>query len=300
MRTFLFLLLILPELSFSQDHQLKLFDNLVNKTWQAEGKWGDGSTFKQSIRLEYSLDSTIVITKSKGFTDKAQKIFGERNHGIRKYDAVSEEILFWEFDVFGGLTQGVVKSKGNDILYQYQYGDSFVSEIWEYQNDSTYNFKVGRYKDGKWDQVYLSTVFKTREVLTKEQAYSKLKINLKGEWSSKAWDGQLNESWSLDKNGQITQCAQYLEKGEVLYEATNKIELVNNEIILFSVIKESNPKIFKATSFSEKCIVFENSDYKNPNKVVYYFLSENEFHRTISGEENDKPTEYTFKFKQKD
>jgi hypothetical protein len=34
-----------------------------------------------------------------------------------------------------------------------------VTDMWEYIDDSTYNFKVGNYQNGIWKQVYLSTQF---------------------------------------------------------------------------------------------------------------------------------------------
>lgn len=84
---------------------------------------------------------------------------------------------------------------------------------------------------------------------------------------------------------------------EIQYAAHTKIESLNNELVLFSVIKEATPKIFKMASFSENKIVFENSEYSNPNKVVYEWVTQNLYKRTISGIENDKPTSDTFEFK---
>ncbi|WP_128755271.1 hypothetical protein [Aquimarina sediminis] len=159
------LILVLPLIMCGQDSKLSLFDNLVGKIWKAEGNWGDGSKFKQEIRLRYSLDSTVVVVNSIGFINKEQTELGERNHGIRQFDAKSDSIKFWEFDVFGGRTEGVVLSEGNNILYQYQYGESYVTDMWQYVDDSTYNFKVGNYENGTWKQVYLSTQFKA----TKEE-----------------------------------------------------------------------------------------------------------------------------------
>ena len=49
--------------------------------------------------------------------------------------------------------------------------------------------------------------------------YTKLKNSLSGNWTSKAWDGVLNESWSIDQDGHLIQNAQYIENEMVLYEA---------------------------------------------------------------------------------
>lgn len=144
-----------------QVKDLSLFENLVNKTWSAQGQWeNDGPKFKQEVRFYFDLENTIVIAKSKGFINKEQTKFGNRNHGVRHYDKATNTIRFLEFDVFGNVTKGTVVSEGKSIIYQYKYGDSVITDMWEYVNDYTYNFKVGTYKDGQWEQLYLNTVFK--------------------------------------------------------------------------------------------------------------------------------------------
>ncbi len=296
MKSILIVLIMTTSFVFGQNNHLKMFEKLMNRTWEAEGKWGDGSVFKQEINYKYALDSTLIISSSKGFTDKAQKKYGNRNHGIRKYNASKKQIEFWEFDVFGGLTEGTVTYEDKNILYEYEYGGTIVTEVWKFVNDSTYTFKVGTYKDGAWNQVFLDTQFKGSKTFSIDKVYAKLKKELVGSWRSKAWDGELKEKWYQDQNGNLSNQAQYVEKGEVRYEATNRIEVVKNEMILFTIIKDGNPKIYKASSYTENSIVFENSDYKNPNKVIYTFGDTDGFQRSISGTENNKPSSYTFKF----
>lgn len=145
--------------SHGQQDKLSLFDNLIGKTWKAQGSWGDGSKFKQEIEFKYSLDSTLIVTEALGFTNKEQTVYGPRNHGIRKFDEQSNTIKFWEFDVFGGVTEGTVKSVGKDIVYTYVYGESTVTDYWQYVNAHTYNFTVGDFENGQWKQKYLSTQF---------------------------------------------------------------------------------------------------------------------------------------------
>ncbi|MCB0641448.1 MAG: hypothetical protein KDC44_07395, partial [Phaeodactylibacter sp.] len=256
--------------------------------------WGDGSAFRQEVEFEYALEGMIVLAHSKGFTNAAQNAYGPRNHGIRKYDPDTGEIRFWEFDIYGGVTEGTVIAKDRSILYQYDYGGDQLTDMWEYLNDSTYQFKVGFYEDGKWTQVFLQTEF---QQVSEKERYERLKQRLSGTWRAKAWNGQLEEYWGQDISGHIAQSATYTEGDIVRYRAENKIEWVSGELILFTVIKGSNPKIFKATSFTDQEIVFENSDYSNPNKVVYHFGADGTFQRTISGVENGEPTTYTFEFK---
>lgn len=157
------LFLIASSFIIAQDNPLSGFENLIGKTWRAEGTWGDGSKFKQEIDFSYSLEGKTVVTESKGYVNKEKTAYGHRNHGIRTYDAESDTIQFWEFDVFGGVTNGNVVFEGKDILYQYAYGDSEVTDAWEYVDDTTYNFKVGSYVNGAWKQTYLETQFKAKE-----------------------------------------------------------------------------------------------------------------------------------------
>ncbi|MDY8136566.1 hypothetical protein [Aquimarina sp. 2201CG5-10] len=152
--------LFITQISSAQKSDLSMFKNLIGKEWKAEGKWGDGTKFKQETIFMFDLNKTIVIAKSKGFTNQEQTQYGWRNHGIRKYDATTKTFKFWEFDVFGGVTKGEIKFEGKNLIYQYQYGKSLVTDMWEYVDDNTYNFKVGDYTDGKWKQVYLETQFK--------------------------------------------------------------------------------------------------------------------------------------------
>lgn len=147
--------------SHGQQNKLSLFDNLIGKTWKAEGKWGDGSKFKQEIEFKYSLDSTVVLTDALGFTNEKRTVYGHRNHGIRKYDEQSNTIKFWEFDVFGGVTEGTVTSKGKDIIYAYAYNGSTVTDYWQYVDAHTYNLIIGNFENGQWKQKYLSTQFTT-------------------------------------------------------------------------------------------------------------------------------------------
>jgi catechol 2,3-dioxygenase-like lactoylglutathione lyase family enzyme len=145
--------------SYGQQSQLSLFDNLIGKTWKSEGTWGDGSKFKQEIEFKYSLDSTLIVSEALGFTNKEQTDYGPRNHGVRKFDKQSNTIKFWEFDVFGGVTEGAVRSKGKDIIYTYAYGESTVTDYWQYVDAHTYNLTIGDFENGQWKQKYLSAQY---------------------------------------------------------------------------------------------------------------------------------------------
>ncbi|MEL6483621.1 MAG: hypothetical protein AAFP96_02095, partial [Bacteroidota bacterium] len=91
-------------LTLAQEKPLAIFEPLMAKEWSAEGKWGDGSLFKQELQVAYSLDSALVLVNSKGFTNQGRNEYGNRNHGVRRFDAKAKQLTFYEFDVFGGMT----------------------------------------------------------------------------------------------------------------------------------------------------------------------------------------------------
>ena len=123
-----------------------------------------------------------------------------------------------------------------------------------------------------------------------------LKIKLSGKWIAKAFDGELHEEWKLGNDGWMHQEGYYIEKSDTSYAAIFQIQKVNEDIILFSVIRNSNPKIFKSKDSEDNKIIFENSDYKNPFQVKYEFISDEEYRRTIKGFENDSLVIYEFNF----
>ena len=123
-----------------------------------------------------------------------------------------------------------------------------------------------------------------------------LEPQLSGTWSTKAFDGALHETWKLNDKGWMEQEGYYIVKGDTAYAAMTQIQEVGNDIILFSVIENSNPKIFKSVKRTENIIVFENDDYKNPYQVQYEFISKEKYIRTITGYENDSIVIFEFNF----
>ena len=123
---------------------------------------------------------------------------------------------------------------------------------------------------------------------------------LEGKWKAAAFNGQLHETWQSTSDGWIMQQSFYIENNDTNYSAKTKIEKVADELILFSVIKNSTPKIFKAIKATPDSIIFENSDYKNPYRVKYEFLSANNYQRTISGYEQDSLVTFVFNFEKVD
>ena len=145
-------------ISFAQN-TLSGFDNLINKTWKTDTNWKSNNPFFQEITFEYALDSTLILTKTKGHIDKDQTKIGDRNFGIRQFDKTTQSIYFVEYDIFGGKTEGSVTCVNQDLIYTYIYGDIELTEKWIYINPTTYAYKIGIWKNETWETIYLESQF---------------------------------------------------------------------------------------------------------------------------------------------
>lgn len=278
-----------------QNKVTELFAPLLGHSWKASGQWGDGSPFYQEIRFESNLEGQMVMAYSNGYVDKDQSVIGQRNIGLRRWDSAQGKFLFWEYDVFGGLTTGTITAIDKSIQYHYSYGELELTDQWKYIDDNTYGFKVGQWDGKKWTATYLDTTFKRIDESPITQIFETLKKSLPGKWRSKAWDGWLDETWWVDTDGNLRQTAAYSENEVVSYKAKNKIELIDDQLVLISIIEGSDPRVFQATFFDHRQVVFYNSMYDNPSRVTY-LIGDNKFERTIGGMEDGKPSRYTFKF----
>lgn len=120
--------------------------------------------------------------------------------------------------------------------------------------------------------------------------------HLVGHWTAPAFDGELHESWKIHDDGWLIQSGYYIENGDTTYRAKTKIEKVESEYVLFSIIDGNAPKIFQATEKTASHILFKNEEYKNPFQVKYEFISDQSYRRTITGHEQDSLVNYVFNF----
>ena len=136
------------------------FSPLVDKTWRAEGRWQDGTAFRQEVHFSWGLEQQAVVAQTHGFVDAKQEEWGQRNQGIRYLDRESGELHFSEFDVFGGNTSGTLELNGKNIYYHYNYEGTMLTDAWEAVDEHTYNFTVGtKNAAGSWEHTFLETQF---------------------------------------------------------------------------------------------------------------------------------------------
>ncbi len=295
------LFLSLTSCVYGQNVDLSVFDNLVGKTWQAEGKWGDGSKFKQALTFEYALGKSLVLVKAKGFTDKEQTKYDWRNVGIRKVDKEAKKIKFWEFDVFGGTTEGDITVQDKNILYQYKYGNTMVSDLWEYVNDSTYNFTVGSRKNGEWAQKYLSCQFTAEKQYNKAVEFNQLKKKMLGTWIAENAKETVIKEWTIDENGELLEQSTYLKNDSTRTKTLGKIEHFDfdNEVLLLYADKDNSMKMYKAFFWTKEKIAFANTDYEDNTKVTYYFKDNNTLILEFEHKSRPKSTGQVIAFKRK-
>lgn len=135
------------------------FAPLVGKTWRAQGNWRNGDSFQQEVRFHWDLEQGAVIAESDGIIDPVSNTWGQRNHGIRYWNKSKGELLFAEYDIFGAVTEGTISFREDNIYYHYNYGGFLLTDAWEKVDEYTYNFKVGVFSKGDWQEVYLNTPF---------------------------------------------------------------------------------------------------------------------------------------------
>ncbi|MFQ5650879.1 MAG: hypothetical protein ACE5IY_13135 [bacterium] len=148
----------------AQTARLQAFAPLVGGRWQAAGEWSNGTKFEQEIAFKWALNETIVIAESFGVINPKTGERGHRSHGVRAWNAVTNKLWFWEFDVFGGVTEGEVEIDGANITLIYEYGDGDkrvrLRDRWQRVDDQTYDFAVEQFENRKWGRMLLATQFR--------------------------------------------------------------------------------------------------------------------------------------------
>lgn len=140
--------------------------NLAGGSWTYEGQWPNGKPFRQEYIFEWGLDKQILKVQTYGTINMETGEHGLRNEGIRAWDDVTGSMRFWEFDVFGGVTEGVLVFEGDIIHYEYEYEIEGRNELfrdsWEYVDKNTYLLSVKMKIEEGWK------VFTSNELIREE------------------------------------------------------------------------------------------------------------------------------------
>ena len=158
-------LFVLPFSLFAQGNiMLMPFEPLMNAQWKAEGKWKDGTPFKQEVSYRWSEDEQSVIMVTNSYLDTTYTDFGQFSEGVHVWDTISNTIKFQVKDIHGNVIDGSVRTKVKTIMYEYVYEDelgvkTYMTDALIWIKPDKYMFKVGTMKDGEWEEVYLETYF---------------------------------------------------------------------------------------------------------------------------------------------
>jgi len=161
----LFSFFVLPFATMAQGNiMLMPFEALMNATWKAEGKWKDGTPFKQEVTYSWSDDEESVNMVTKSYLDSAGIDFGKFSDGVHMWDTISNSIKFKVEDIHGNVIEGDVKTKQKTIMYEYVYENelgvkTYMTDALIWIKPDKYMFKVGTMKDDEWEEVYLETYF---------------------------------------------------------------------------------------------------------------------------------------------
>ena len=138
----------------SREQAFETLGALVGGTWTYEGQWENGEFFKQEIKYRWGLDQKIIKVQTYGVIDKETKTYGLRSEGIRTWDKSVAKIKFYEFDTFGGITEGYCIFEHARFHYEYHYELEGKLELfrdtWKRINKDTYQFSVNMRFGKEW------------------------------------------------------------------------------------------------------------------------------------------------------
>jgi hypothetical protein len=140
------------------------FEALMNAEWKAEGKWKDGTPFKQEVSYSWAEDHESVNMVTKSYLDTTFTDFGKFSDGVHKWDTISNSITFQVNDIHGNVIEGDVKTKQKTIMYKYVLENelgvkTYMTDALIWIKPDKYMFKVGTMKDDEWEEVMLETYF---------------------------------------------------------------------------------------------------------------------------------------------
>ena len=140
------------------------FEPLMNTEWKAEGKWKDGTPFKQEVTYSWAANEETVNLVTKSYLDTSFSAFGKFSEGTHAWDTITNSIVFQLEDIHGRKMEGNIRTKPKAIMYEYVVENdlgmkTYMTDAIIWIKPDKYLFKVGTLKDDEWEEVYLETYF---------------------------------------------------------------------------------------------------------------------------------------------
>lgn len=146
----------------TKEETYKVYFNFIGGTWETKGKWQNGTEYHQEIVVEMELTKNIFTVKTRDYIDSKKFDNSQRNYGIRAWDKNEQKMKFWEFDVFGGITEGEIKIDGQNIYHIYHYHNKTLADAWIYVDKDTYTYKVCEFANGKLGKEYMVSTYRRK------------------------------------------------------------------------------------------------------------------------------------------
>ncbi len=146
----------------AQNNPVQIFENFIDGYWLSEGKQMGGHDGKTEKYFEWGLNGKMVKVKTHN-TNPETLEFGLRNEGVRFWSAEDSLVHFYEFDVFGGITKGIVTIENQNIHYDYEYQGYKLRDSWIFIDENTYKYIVGVWEAEAWKQKFYEGEFIRKE-----------------------------------------------------------------------------------------------------------------------------------------
>ncbi len=157
----IFFILTIATNAFSQKNSLEAFNDLIDGAWVSEGTQLGGFEGKTEYQFNKILDNKAIHVKTFATDPKTRK-FGIRNEGVRIFNATTNNLEFYEFDIKGGVTLGIIILEGKNIHYEYEYHGMKLRDSWIYNDKDHYKYIVGVWESDGWKQKFHETVLVRR------------------------------------------------------------------------------------------------------------------------------------------
>jgi len=142
----------------------QVFESLVGGTWTVSGTWSSGVPLHQRKQFEWGPRRAFIQSKTMTSSNGTDQ-WEQHSTGIRQWQRTEKNVLFWEFDRFGGVTEGRVGFVGeHTFYYEYSYlvrGQTLhMRDTWTRIDNDRYTYTIGQYEGEALQQTFLEAEFR--------------------------------------------------------------------------------------------------------------------------------------------
>ena len=158
-----------------------------------------------------------------------------------------------------------------------------------------------------WNKLIVKTIVLTVLMSTSDLYAQRLDARLKplkqllGDWEMSTPGSRIIESWTyLNRKSFQGKSVKVNSNGDTTLLEQIKIQVKDGKLRYIPVVEGQNsgkPVAFTLVSAKSGKYVFENKLHDFPQRIVYWFKSENDLFAWIEGEKNGKPRRAEFRYR---